>query len=139
MERHLTSRPPSALRHIREPKRGLKVWTDGICINQSDFEERNIQVQQMGAIYQLARHTIIYLGEPTPFSIWLFDLLASYSTSPDNKGPAYISSISRLSSVKAGGIRNDLWRFQIHPLANVESIAQRWPWFARVWVLQELV
>ena len=136
----ITATLDSALRHIREPKRELKIWADGICINQSDVEERNIQVQQMGAIYQLARHTIIYLGDSTPFSIGLFDLLASYPTSPDNNGSAYISNISLLSNVKAEEIRNDPSRFQIdRPRANVESIAQRWPWFARVWVLQELV
>ena len=120
--RHLTSRPPcSALRHIRKPKRELKVWADGSRINQSDVEEKKLQVQQMGAIYQLARTRSFILESRPHFLYWLFDLLASYSTSPDNNGPAYISSISRLSSVKAGGIRNDLWRFQIHPLTNVES------------------
>jgi hypothetical protein len=129
----------SALRHIRDPKRELKIWADGICINQSDIEERNIQVQQMGALYQLARHTIIYLGESTPFSIALFDLLASYPNSPDNNGSAYISNILRLSNVKAEEIQNDPSRFQIRPRVNIGFIAQRWPWFARVWVLQELV
>jgi len=32
----------SALSHVRESKGELKVWSDGICINQSDVEERNI-------------------------------------------------------------------------------------------------
>ncbi|PMD17146.1 hypothetical protein NA56DRAFT_662456 [Hyaloscypha hepaticicola] len=94
---------------------------------------------QMGAIYQLARHTIIYLGESTPFSSALFDLFASYRTSPGNDGSAYISNISRLSNIKAEESRNDPSRFQIDPRADVKFIAQRWPWFARVWVLQELV
>ena len=135
----ITATLDSALRHIREPKRELKIWADGICINQSDVEERNIQVQQMGAIYQLARHTIIYLGESTTFSIALFDRLASYPTSPNNNGSAYISNISRLSNAKAEKIRNDTSRFPKDYWANVDDIAQIWPWFARVWVLQELV
>jgi hypothetical protein len=136
---YITATLYSALRHIRDPKRELKIWADGICINQSDVEERNIQVQQMGAIYQLATHTIIYLGESTLFSSALFDLFASYRTSPGNDGSAYISNISRLSNIKAEESRNDPSRFQIDPRANVQFIAQRWPWFARVWVLQELV
>jgi hypothetical protein len=135
----ITATLDSALRHIREPKRELKIWADGICINQSNIEERNIQVQQMGAMYQLARHTIIYLGESTPFSIRLFDRLASYPNSPDNNGSAYISNISRLSNAKAEEIRNNTSRFPEDSRANVEFIAQRWPWFARIWVLQELV
>jgi hypothetical protein len=134
----ITATLDSALRHIRDPKRELKIWADGICINQSDVEERNIQVQQMGAIYQLARHTIIYLGESTPFSIALFDVLASYGAYPDDNGSACLG-ILYLSKVKAEESGNDPWCFQTDPRANVESIAQRWPWFARVWVLQELV
>jgi len=54
----ITATLDSALRHVRHPKGELKMWADGICINQEDVEERNIQVQQMGLIYQLARHTI---------------------------------------------------------------------------------
>lgn len=30
-----------ALRHIRDPLRTLHVWADGICINQTDIEEKN--------------------------------------------------------------------------------------------------
>ncbi len=51
----------------------------------------------------------------------------------------YISNISRLSKVRAEEIRKNPSRFQIYPRADLEFIAQRWPWFARVWVLQELV
>jgi hypothetical protein len=56
----------SPLRHLRDSKGKLKVWADGICINQSDADERNVQVQQMGFIYQLTRPMIILLGKSTP-------------------------------------------------------------------------
>jgi hypothetical protein len=52
-----------ALRHLREPKMVIRVWADAICISQSDNIERNVQVQQMGSVYQTAHHTVIFLGE----------------------------------------------------------------------------
>jgi hypothetical protein len=57
-----------ALRYPRDARRDLKIWADGICINQNDVEEKNVQVGLMGSIYKLARHTIIFLGEETPES-----------------------------------------------------------------------
>lgn len=56
----------SALRHIRLKKEPTRLWADAICIDQSDVEERSQQVQQMGAIYACASHTIIYFSSPTP-------------------------------------------------------------------------
>jgi hypothetical protein len=35
------------------------------CINQTDDEEKSQQVRQMGDVFKLARHTIVYLGDAT--------------------------------------------------------------------------
>ncbi|KAF2011115.1 HET-domain-containing protein, partial [Aaosphaeria arxii CBS 175.79] len=58
----------SALRHIRaeiarssSPLSPL-VWADGVCINQSDVEERSSQVQLMGAVYSNASTVVSWLG-----------------------------------------------------------------------------
>lgn len=61
----ITATLESALRHIRDPQRVLRDWADGICINQLDTKKKNVQVGLMGFIYELARHTIIFLGEAT--------------------------------------------------------------------------
>lgn len=37
-------------------------WIDAICIDQSSVQERNLQVQHMGAVYQGARKVLICLG-----------------------------------------------------------------------------
>jgi hypothetical protein len=57
----ITSSLDSALRHIRDGERALHVWADGVCIDQNDTEDRNLQVSQMGSIYSAAQHTIIFL------------------------------------------------------------------------------
>jgi hypothetical protein len=38
------------------------VWCDALCINQNDIEERNVQVQQMGKIYEEATTVQVWLG-----------------------------------------------------------------------------
>lgn len=40
------------------------LWIDGICICQSDDDEKGHQVRQMGAIYNAADHVLIWLGQP---------------------------------------------------------------------------
>jgi hypothetical protein len=55
----------------------LRVWADEICINQLDAGEKNVQVGLMGSIYELARHTIIFLGEATNGSEAVMEVLCS--------------------------------------------------------------
>jgi hypothetical protein len=39
------------------------IWIDSICINQTDIDEKNQQVQLMRRIYQGASKTIVWLGD----------------------------------------------------------------------------
>ncbi|KAK5718993.1 hypothetical protein LTR17_015418 [Elasticomyces elasticus] len=39
------------------------VWIDTLCIEQDDIEERNVQVQNMGHVYQSSSQVIVWLGE----------------------------------------------------------------------------
>lgn len=51
------------LRRMRSSRASQYIWVDAICINQADDDEKSQQVQQMGAIYDRAQRTIIWLGE----------------------------------------------------------------------------
>ena len=77
----ITASLESALRHLREqePGRVLCLWADALCINQPDVLERNRQVQQMGAIYSTAHHTVIYLGLSTTEIDFAFEQLQLFS------------------------------------------------------------
>ncbi|KAF2729827.1 HET-domain-containing protein, partial [Polyplosphaeria fusca] len=44
--------------------RSTYLWVDQVCINQSNTDERNHQVNLMSKIYQLATGTIVWLGLP---------------------------------------------------------------------------
>jgi hypothetical protein len=73
----ITATLDSALRHVRDLQRVLRVWADGICINQLDTGEKGVQLGLMGSIYELARHTIIFLGEATKGSEAVIEVLCS--------------------------------------------------------------
>jgi hypothetical protein len=62
----------TALRYLRDSKRVIRVWADGICISQKDIVERGVQVKQMDSTYRAAHHTIIFLGEADTSTDWVF-------------------------------------------------------------------
>ncbi|CZR55616.1 uncharacterized protein PAC_05504 [Phialocephala subalpina] len=110
-----------ALRHLREPNKILRLWADGICINQNDVEDRNQQVRLMGSVYTLAQHTIIFLGPSNSEADFVIQYIAAQR---DSKSQTPSSDNSALS--------NDL-----EAALNTNILSH--PWFTRVWVLQELV
>jgi len=121
----ITASLESALRHMRDKSRRLKVWADGVCINQDDTAERNQQVAQMGSVYSLARHTIIFLGLATPGTDSLLETFLSMdrSVSPANM---------QQNVLDAMGIKITEYEQLVSELLSR-------PWFRRIWVLQELV
>jgi len=52
----------SALQHFRLPDKSRVLWTDAICINQSDDIEKGHQVGLMREIYGQAKCVLIWLG-----------------------------------------------------------------------------
>jgi hypothetical protein len=52
----------SALWHLRLPNDNRILWVDALCINQSDFLERNHQVGLMSTIYSKAEEVNVWLG-----------------------------------------------------------------------------
>ncbi|KAH7327522.1 heterokaryon incompatibility protein-domain-containing protein [Rhexocercosporidium sp. MPI-PUGE-AT-0058] len=51
-----------ALVHLRHTSEERVLWIDAICINQSDLEERNRQVELMSYIYARAKRVLVWLG-----------------------------------------------------------------------------
>lgn len=55
----------TALSRLRDPLLERVIWTDAICINQKDLEERSQQVQLMAEIYARASCVIVWLEDVT--------------------------------------------------------------------------
>jgi Heterokaryon incompatibility protein (HET) len=133
----ITATLEQALRYLRDARRELKVWADGICINQNDVEEKNVQVGLMGSIYKLARHTIIFLGEETPESKVVMN--AAFPPRAKFVGtPGLLSNLLGMQEEESLELKSaPTLSKEILELAE-KHILQK-TWFNRVWVLQELV
>ena len=58
----VTSNLCSALQHLRNDVSPVILWVDQICINQTDVDERNRQLRNVGEIFKLAQSVIVWLG-----------------------------------------------------------------------------
>lgn len=52
-----------ALKNLRHQTRSRIIWIDALCIDQSNFEERNSQVAMMDRLYTGASQICIWLGQ----------------------------------------------------------------------------
>jgi hypothetical protein len=59
----VTSNLHAALRRLRDPRHSRTLWVDAICINQSDNDEKTMQVQRMTRIYSQASGVIAWTGD----------------------------------------------------------------------------
>ncbi|CAM1503162.1 Fc.00g079380.m01.CDS01 [Cosmosporella sp. VM-42] len=111
----------TALRYLRDPRESRTLWVDAVCINQSDIQERNIQVRIMGEIFAAASRVVVFLGESDPSSQILFQHFAQ-TDAWVNSGNNPQALLPPANSVVQG----------------LSNLFKR-PWFSRVWVIQELV
>ncbi|KAF5706220.1 Heterokaryon incompatibility protein [Fusarium globosum] len=119
-----------ALSDLRLPDRERVLWTDRLCINQSDDKETTSQMKLMGEIYSQASQVLIYLGKMDPSvegaveAIRRADLEWRCLGSKDPLRSSYF-----------------LWCFLTKDEINWTPIINllRRPWFQRTWVFQEAV
>ena len=125
----VTSHLYDALRHLHlyrpHPPRWL--WVDGVCINQNNYREKEVQVQLMARIYCQAQRTVAWLGLSENNSDIVMDNIASLSNKlalighpvPVEKLPLY------------GLMTKDdpIWRALGHFFGRA--------WFDRLWIIQE--
>ncbi|KAK7190767.1 heterokaryon incompatibility protein [Paraphaeosphaeria sporulosa] len=148
----ITSSLEQALRHLQHPSEYVTLWVDQICINQQDNKEKSKQVALMGAIYQAAEETLVWLGPTESNStlfmrVWrevgedaegfgmmdyyttdLFPILTRITNNIDPDDP---------QTIEFNAIRHRATsRFTLEFLKAMVEWHKR-PWFTRVWVVQE--
>jgi hypothetical protein len=107
----------SALVHLRRPDRKRLLWIDAICINQTDLDEKNVQVRRMDIIYTLAHTVVVWLGPEADNSDRVMYDIRSLS----------VNEIDRLVADEENNTR---WRAMM-------TFMKR-PWFSRRWIIQEI-
>lgn len=101
-----------ALLQIRDRELPRFIWADAVCIDQSNDEEKEHQIQIMAAIYAKAIRVIVWLGE------------------------AEDDSDQAIESIRIAGEKpKKLWNRELSE-QGVLRLLER-PWFGRIWVRKE--
>lgn len=111
------------------------VWIDAICINQSDDDEKNVQVAQMGSVYASAGNVFVWLGLAQDGSNELFDALTRFWQYLED---THID-LAQLASAKARGDVSALFPTLDKLAWRALAFFFRRPWFQRLWIVQEIV
>lgn len=122
----------AALQHLRSEQEPLWVWTDQICINQQDQEERSQQVMLMHEIFSKSEQVLIWLGKDTQ----------SYE-----EGLLYILKLLAHTKYLNAQLDDDLVG-RVVEFTNSQDVEKLLPslsalyenrWFSRSWTFQEAV
>ncbi|KAI1415164.1 HET-domain-containing protein [Hypoxylon sp. FL1857] len=134
-----------ALRRLRSTSSTRSMWIDAICINQSDDDEKSIQVNMMGSIFANYQRAVLWLGEDLEL---IGNATASSSPPLSSVGQRAFQllrilgqdrHINELICFSATGNDHELI---VHPyfrehFESVKAITDA-PWWTRIWVLQEM-
>ncbi|KFA65719.1 hypothetical protein S40285_08320 [Stachybotrys chlorohalonatus IBT 40285] len=127
------------LKSLRTPAASRILWTDAICIDQNNNEEKAKQVLQMHRVYSLAERVVIWLdsgsAEMNALVEEAMDILLAHRERVDIDWKS--GSIRPRSSVVDGmaclqsqmNLTSSQW-VAVSRLMNVE-------WFSRLWTVQE--
>ena len=106
------------------------LWTDQVCINQRDLQERSAQVAIMRDIYSQAFQVLVWLGDGSPEDDDVMDFV-----------PYFSSCLRRLN-------QNEIMRYPLYlyglpnmsmPIWPAFEAFLRKPWFSRVWTAPEVI
>ena len=157
----------AALKHLRQKSRPITVWTDALCINQSDDEEKSWQVRLMTQIYSNAKVVHAWLGprvgekpEVIDAVNAAFDSVNLVAQHLDNINYELLTSPERLwlatcfelaqpwsGNIPQPGKGHSAWALKLRTrLMSEDSWGQnlsalialsRNDYFSRIWILQE--
>ncbi|KAL5324670.1 hypothetical protein ACEPPN_009218 [Leptodophora sp. 'Broadleaf-Isolate-01'] len=128
------------LLRLRHESKSLILWTDAICINQDDEEEKPQQLMLMGKIYSQAKTVLCWIGEEKNQTHNAFRIISSIAEAFHVKIPGTEESFVEagkpfpeivLDEDLVDEIQGDGW------LAVVDVFTR--PYFGRIWVVQEIV
>lgn len=110
------------------------LWTDAICIDQSNLEERAVQVASMGKIYQRCSSMYIWLGPTNPSfgDRNPFEMILHWY---HNKHFHDLPGFSRTKNTGAWDYRDNPTYQAMYNLF-IDGISR--PWWERLWCIQEV-
>lgn len=104
--------------------RGVQLWIDAICIDQSNHRERNHQVRLMSEIYSRASKVLVWLGNPKTSQI------------VDNHLAAFMQDVTDDPSSRPTAL-DDPFPSRLQRLISLRQLIQN-PYWRRMWIVQEI-
>ncbi|SPO02004.1 uncharacterized protein DNG_04677 [Cephalotrichum gorgonifer] len=149
----------AALSHLRDPYIERILWIDALCINQTDKNEKALQIQLMAKIYATASSVTVWLGEAAPDSGHAIEVIR---TAALQKSGTFSKREPKVEPKKDMVVIDPFFPagspahlqavgVAVNPPAELSTespldqrtkdailaLLQR-PWFRRIWVLQEV-
>jgi hypothetical protein len=126
----------SALTRLRRADAPRVIWTDALCIDQSDNNEKSHQITLMGSIYSLAQRTVVWLGDgyvrQVRDAVGCVRIIAAacreyaetytLGTNPTNRYKPVNVPVNALTAEVCESLR----------------VLYDLPWFSRIWCVQEI-
>jgi Heterokaryon incompatibility protein (HET) len=117
----ITENCDAALRHIRSiaEEQPQALWVDAICIDQSNVDERSLQVQIFHHIYASAERTWVWLGEKTQHTEHAVKILLLANNhglhlfKPRNYQPVIFHDAHGFKDLMLEVAGNDSWRMYL--------------------------
>lgn len=136
----------SALQHLRSSDVSQIMWADALCIHQADTSERNVQIANIGEIYEHADSIIVWLGQGSTQCSIAIDFLKLASILPsmswDERKEGNDLHTDAMEHSDSERVRHIASLFDnTSLLKNVQRCIDdlfRRPWFRRVWIRQEI-
>ncbi|CZR61365.1 uncharacterized protein PAC_11261 [Phialocephala subalpina] len=110
------------------------LWIDGLCINQRDSDERNVQVRIMARIYAKADFLVVWLGLGDELVDNCLKLLALFMEKKE-RGYLHLDERTFHAWLAKFGETHDL-RTTVYTILTLVFTS---PWFHRAWIVQEYV
>lgn len=126
----------STLRCVRHEKQPVLLWADGVCINQSNEDEKSDQVRLLPQVFQRATCVLVCLGSDDKgnramealMQMRVNDALATLG----EEWPKDLAQIPKAWGKRGMPPPDDpIW-------AEIGALFER-PWFERAWIIQELL
>jgi hypothetical protein len=146
----ITANCDAAIRRIRQVEIGFDVWIDAICINQSNDDEKSLQIPLMRQIYGNALWVALWIGEASCtldeetsrpvtdlamefFHNFAIELQGSKDSGQNPRGGTLYQEVVR---ERKAFRRRGVGAFS-PPIRGLWEILHR-PWWKRLWVVQEV-
>ncbi|KAG4265009.1 hypothetical protein FPRO03_00293 [Fusarium proliferatum] len=128
----------AALLGLHKYLNGRPIWTDAVCINQGDMDEKTVQVARMDEIYSAAEKVFIWLGRKHTERTAAMSILKTWPALPEDPDNADIQFHGKkYASARAFFDATSTGSELISWLSLLRIVTESW--WSRVWTVQEFI